>query len=197
MKIFNSFKEKIPLPIRLFLGKAVLFFIVWKIIYGVFFVNTNSLDTILTSHVADASVFVLNNFTSMDNFEAVSEVYEETFGGEVVLNKASTIYHNNYIVLNIADACNGLELIVLYIGFIVCMPSKFLRKALYIAIGIILLDIANILRCVGLIYLREYYHAYFEFAHHYIFKIVVYSVTFLIWVVYTRKIHLKNEVIPV
>ncbi|MDO7171149.1 archaeosortase/exosortase family protein [Mariniflexile sp. AS56] len=197
MKSLTSFKNEIPLPIRLFLGKALVFFIAWKIIYGVFFYNSNSLDNVLTTHVADASTFVLNNFSSMSGFEAKTEIFTETFGGELVEYKASAIYHNNYKVLNIADACNGLELLMLYIGFIVCMPSKITRKILYIIIGIILLDITNILRCVGLIYLREYFHAYFDFAHHYLFKLVVYTATFLIWVVYTRKIHLKNESIPV
>ena len=75
------------------------------------------------------------------------------------------------------------------------MPSKFWRKVLYIILGVILLDSINILRCVGLIYLREYFHAYFDFAHHYLFKATVYTATFLIWMLYARKIHLKNDAI--
>ncbi|WP_308993781.1 archaeosortase/exosortase family protein [Mariniflexile litorale] len=197
MKQFNSFKNQIPLPIRLFLGKALLFFIVWKIIYGIFFYNSNSLDNTLTTHVAEASTFVLNNLSFMSGFSTQTESYSEAFGGELIEYRASTIYHHDYKVLNIADACNGLELMILYIGFIICMPSKILRKVLYIVIGLLILDLVNILRCVGLIYLREYFHTYFQFAHHYLFKIIVYSTTFLIWVFYTRKIHLKNEPVPV
>ncbi|MEN3322130.1 hypothetical protein VP395_00185 [Mariniflexile soesokkakense] len=197
MTKFNSLKNQVPLPVRLFLGKALLFFIVWKIIYGVFFFNSNTLDNVLTTHVAESSTFILNNFTSMSGFTSKSEISTEVFGGELNEIKHSGIYHNGYRVLYIADACNGLELIVLYIGFIICMPSKILRKILYIVIGVLLLDFINILRCVGLIYLREYFHAYFQFAHHYLFKLVVYSATFIIWIYYTRKIHLKNESIPV
>jgi len=193
MKKLNSFKNRIPLPVRLFLGKALLFFVVWKMVYGVFIFQSNSLDYKLTMHVGDASVWVLNNLTTMSGFTAIEDVYSEVYNGEMIEHISSGIYHNDYKVLNIADACNGLELLVLFVGFIVCMPSKIKRKILYIVLGVIVLDAVNILRCVGLIYLREYYHVYFDFAHHYLFKIVVYGVTFLIWWYYSRKISLKQN----
>ncbi|SFZ90498.1 exosortase/archaeosortase family protein [Flaviramulus basaltis] len=192
---FTSLKNEIPLPIRLFLGKALLFFIVWKLVYGLFLSDSKILDHPLTTHVGEASVFVLNNLGDMSGFSSKKEVstFVDDGGDLLVKEQASQIYHNDKLVLFIADVCNGLELMVLYIGFIVCMPSKFWRKTLYIIIGVILIDLINILRCTGLIYLREYFHAYFEFAHHYLFKATVYTATFLMWMFYSRKIHLKNE----
>jgi len=197
MGLFSTLKNDIPLPIRLFLGKALLFFIAWKIIYGVFLLDSNTIDNVLTNHVGTSSVYVLNNLTPMSGFIAQEEIYSEVLAGEAEEHLSSAIYHNGYKVLDIAQACNGLELLVLYIGFIVCMPSNIKRKLLYIGIGVLLLDSVNILRCVGLIYLREYFHAYFEFAHHYIFKIMIYTATFLIWVRFSRKIQLKNESLQV
>lgn len=197
MKTFDSLKNEIPLPIRLFLGKALLFFIAWQIIYGFSLFNSKEVDDFLTTHVGISSVYVLNNFTGMSGFSAKKEIYSEVLGGETTPYLSTAIYHNNYKVLDIAKACNGLELMVLFIGFIVCMPSKFWRKVKYIILGLILLDAVNILRCVGLIYLREYFHTYFQFAHHYLFKMIVYTVTFLIWVYFSRKINLKNESIQI
>ena len=133
----------------------------------------------------------------MTGFSTEREVTSSIYEGEVITHEASQIFHNDKLVLNIADACNGLELMVLYIGFIVCMPSTFWRKILYIIVGVILLDFINILRCTGLIYLREYFQAYFQFAHHYLFKIIVYGATFLIWKFYSRKIHFKNEFLQI
>jgi exosortase/archaeosortase family protein len=186
----KSLKNQIPLSIRLFLGKALLFFVVWKIIYGLFLFDSKIIDYPLTTHLGDVSVLVLNKFGPIDGFSTrritVNSIKEE----EVLKTEVSQIYHNDKAVLNIADVCNGLELMVLYIGFILCMPPKFIRQVLYIILGIVILDAVNILRCVGLIYLREYYHVYFEFAHHYLFKITVYAATFLMWFVYSRKIQL-------
>lgn len=197
MNKLSSLKNEIPLPIRLFLGKALLVFILWQIVYLSFLKQSKVLDHPLTTHVAEASAFFLNSMTPMSGFTTSRVDISWVNEGEFLDEEASQIIHNGKLVLFIADSCNGLELIVLYIGFIVCMPSKFWRKILYIVIGVILLDLINIARCVGLIYLREYLEAYFQFAHKYLFKITVYAATFLIWRFYARKINLKNEVVPV
>tara|TARA_R110000868_G_scaffold3388_10_gene21924 strand:- start:493 stop:1083 length:591 start_codon:yes stop_codon:yes gene_type:complete len=192
---FKSLKNNIPLPIRLFLGKALLFFIIWKLIYNVFLFDSKYLDQPLTNHVGNASVQILNSLGTMSGFVAKRE--NSNYNEGVAEGNVLAIYHNNNRVLYIANVCNGLELMVLYIGFIVCMPSALWRKILYIVIGAVLLDIINILRCVGLIYLREYFHVYFQFAHHYLFNAIVYTATILMWMVYARKIQFKNEPIQI
>jgi exosortase/archaeosortase family protein len=189
---FKSLINDIPLPIRLFLGKALLLFILWKLIYGFFLYDSNYLDRPLSTHVADASVYVLNNFTTLDGFSSKRVIDSYAYEGAITNQELSAIYHNDFRVLYIANVCNGLELMVLFIGFIICMPSSFLRKIKYIIIGVLLLDTINIIRCVGLIYLREYYEVYFDFAHHYLFKAMVYSSTLLMWYIFSRKIQLKK-----
>ncbi|MDG1728678.1 MAG: archaeosortase/exosortase family protein [Algibacter sp.] len=194
---FKSLINTIPLPIKLFLGKALLFFFVWKFIYVIFLYDSKFIDYPLTTHVGEASTKSLNSLSSMNGFISKRRITSSIYEGELKKREASQIYHNNKLVLNIADSCNGLELMILYIGFIVCMPSGFWRKVLYIILGVIIIDVINISRCMGLIYLREYFHAYFDFAHHYLFKATVYTATFLMWMVYARKIHLKNETIQI
>ena len=189
----NSILNNIPLPIRLFLGKALLFFVVWKVIYTFFLFDSQLFDKVLTKHVGDTSAFVLNNSGLMSGFTSEIEKYDSVFNGEKLNNQVSAIYHHGEKVLHIANVCNGLELIVLYIGFIVCMPSSFKRKLLYIIFGVIILDLINIFRCVGLIYLSEYFEAYFDFAPHYLFKAIVYLATFLLWVKFSRKISLNEK----
>ena len=185
-------QNKIPKQIRLFLGKAFLLFVVWKIIYNVFLYDAKYLDRALTAHVGNASVTLINSLGAMNGFVSKREMTDNDNLG-ILKDEVSVIYHNDKVVLNIANVCNGLELMVLYIGFIICMPSRFLRKFLYIILGLIVLDGINILRCVGLIYLREYYAIYFQFAHHYLFNAMVYTGTFIMWILYSRKIQFKNE----
>ena len=185
-------QNKIPKQIRLFLGKAFLFFVVWKIIYNVFLYDAKYLDRALTAHVGNASVTLINSLGAMNGFVSKREMTDNDNLG-ILKDEVSVIYHNDKVVLNIANVCNGLELMVLYIGFIICMPSTFFRKFLYIILGLIVLDGINILRCVGLIYLREYYAIYFQFAHHYLFNAMVYTGTFIMWILYSRKIQFKNE----
>ncbi|OBQ56994.1 archaeosortase/exosortase family protein [Tamlana sp. s12] len=188
----NSIKNEIPLPIRLFLGRALLFYIIWEILYSLFIYDSTYLDRALTSHVGEASVSLLNNLGNMSGFVATDNLDITTNEGENISRFYTTISHHGNSILNIANVCNGLTLMALYIGFITCIPANFWRKLKYIILGIIIIDFINILRCVGLIYLREYFHVYFDFAHHYLFKAIVYTSTFLIWTIFTRKINLKH-----
>lgn len=189
---FKSLKNDIPKPIRLFLGKAFLLFIVWKIIYNIFLYDSRYLDHPLTTNVADVSVYVLNNLGDMSGFTSVRKIDKYPFQGTKAEYEISAIYHHDNVILHIANVCNGLELMVLYVGFIICMPALFWRKIKYIILGLITLHLINIIRCVGLIYLREYYHQYFDFAHHYLFNAMVYTGTLLIWMLFSRKINLKK-----
>ena len=195
MNSIHSFKNKFPLPIRLFLGKALLFFVVWRIVYSVFLVDSKWVDQKLTHHVGEASTFLLNNMGFMEGFTTNRKNVISVYEGETLSNRSSIIYHHNKRVLFIGDACNGLQLMVLYLGFIICMPSKFWRKFRYVVLGLLVLDFINILRCMGLVYLREYFLLYFDFAHHFLFKAMVYTAMFLIWKRYASKIKLKNGAI--
>jgi len=191
----KSLKKDTPRPIRLFLGKAFLIFVIWKVVYSGFMYDSQYLDHPLTTHVAEASAALLNNLGDMSGFTTKRENTSFIFEGGKTIHEISAIYHNDIISLNIANACNGLEIFVLYMGFIICMPSSFWRKTKYIILGILLLDAINILRCVGLIYLIEYFEIYFEFAHHYLFKAIVYTATLIIWGYFARKIQLKNDAV--
>ena len=76
---------------------------------------------------------------------------------------------------------------VIYAGFIFCFPVSGLRKTFSILFGLIIIDAINILRCSVLGFIKEYYHPYFNFSHHFIFKAIVYSVIVALWVRFTRK----------
>ena len=183
------------MAVRLFLGKALLFFIIWRVVYSVFMVDSQFVDINLTRHVAEASTFLLNNLGFMDGVTTRTQKKTIVFEGEETSNQISLIYHHNKNVLYIAHGCNGLQLMVLYVGFIVCMPSRFWRKFKYIVIGVMVIDLINIFRCIGLIYLQEYFELYFDFAHHFLFKALVYTATFLMWITFAKKIKLNNEIV--
>ena len=193
MIALQSTLKEIPNPIRLFLGKALLFFVVWKIGYIVFLSDSNLLDYPLTTHVGQASTELLNRMGTLSGYESVREVITNSVEGVDTAEEISQIYHNDRKVLYVEDGCNGLELMVLYIGFIVCMPSNIWRKVLFIGAGVVILHMANILRSMALIYIHEYHEAYFDFAHTYVFKLVLYAVTFILWVLYARKIQIFHE----
>lgn len=189
----KSVLNDIPIAVRLFLGKALLLYLIWELAHSYYILPSQILDTPLTTHVAIASVWLLNALGHMGQFSAVPYSFPSVYRGKEIYMDAMEIYHNSDIALSIAHACNGLELMVLYVGFIVCLPSPLIRKIKYIVLGVLLIHIVNVLRCAGLIYLGEYFDMYFDFAHHYLFKAVIYATTFLIWMLFSRKINLNSK----
>lgn len=193
---YQNFLNETPATIRAFLRNALIVFAVWKVVYLVFLLDTRILDKPLTDHVGEGTAWFLNNWTPLEGFSATPIKKNILFEGRLQFNEVSQVRHQGEDVLLIADGCNGLELMILFIGFILCFPSSILKKNIFIILGIGIIDFANILRCGGLVFLKKYYdYDLFQFAHHYGFKITLYGIIFSMWILFTKTIKFKNVVI--
>jgi exosortase/archaeosortase family protein len=74
-------------------------------------------------------------------------------------------------------------MMVLYVGFIFCFPSGLRRKLWFSLLGLAFIYIINVFRCVGLVLIAHDndLRKWFDFAHHYLFVIIVYGFIFLLW----------------
>jgi exosortase/archaeosortase family protein len=199
--------KKIPAPVRSFLAKAALFFIAWKILYLSLLLPGRTLDGPLTYLVGISTSKTLNAISHSGDYSAAPGV--NTIGvypqpgdqpipaGERVSaardnsipspdrplpEKVMAVYYHNDRVLSIADVCNGLELMVLYAGLIICLPAAIGRKLAFIGAGILLIFLVNVLRCSALVFVYLHYRQYVEFFHHYVFTFLVYG--FICWLWY-------------
>ncbi|MCB0700560.1 MAG: archaeosortase/exosortase family protein [Chitinophagaceae bacterium] len=89
--------------------------------------------------------------------------------------------------VNIARQCNGLELMILYLGFIICVPTNTKRMLSFAILGTIIIYILNVIRTAWLASLYFNGFKFADIAHHFVFKIVIYAVVFFGWVLYMRK----------
>jgi len=174
------FLKQIPKDVRLFLTKALILFIAWKLLYHLLLFPIRIPDKHLTHITAEGSVLLYNNILGIELVQVKDMVSPE--GAEFV-----GVYNADQKLVAIADSCNGLELIVLYIGFLCCFPILLKRFLPYAVLGIVSIIILNIFRCYGLtwMYLNDYYLA--DFFHKYIFKMAIYALIFLTWVKYSKR----------
>lgn len=87
----------------------------------------------------------------------------------------------NQKLIGIADGCNGLNLYILFIGFIIAFPNTFLKKISFGVYGFIIVFGVNVLRCIGLGMVQIHYPYFMFYTHHYVFKIITYAVVFFLW----------------
>ncbi len=83
--------------------------------------------------------------------------------------------------------CSGLELFLLFFGFILLMRGKWIDKMWFIPAGFLVILLLNIIRIIALGII--YYHApeYLDFNHKYTFVIIVYGAIFGLWVFWVKK----------
>lgn len=184
--ICNHF-NKFPAKIRVFLFRILVMFLVWKFIYGFFLEPQRIMDNPLTMRVGSDVAWVLTKMTSNNNFKAAARISDRWFEGKRYLTPVTRIEYKGQKLMHIADSCNGLELFVLYIGFIFAIPASLKRKLAFAIGGIAIIYIVNVLRCVGLAFVAINWRDQFDFAHHYFFKVIVYSIVFLLWVKFADK----------
>jgi exosortase family protein XrtF len=88
----------------------------------------------------------------------------------------------------VGDPCNGLVLYALFAGFVLAFPGGTWRRKLpFIAGGIVLIYLLNILRVGALALNHLYSYGTVDFNHHYTFSFIVYGCIFLLWILWVRR----------
>ena len=187
MSIPQKWKQ-IPRPVKLFLLRAIALFVVWKAVYLLILLPNRTLDRPLTNVITIAAVRSLNGISHPHEYAAIPAQHPKTdaAGSTTRWEDTMDIYSHGVRDLSIADACNGLELMMLYAGLILCLPSRPLRKTLFIGAGIFMIGILNVLRCAGLVLLFLHHPDYVDFSHHYLFSLLVYGAIFWLWWLFSK-----------
>jgi exosortase/archaeosortase family protein len=167
-------QKAIPKGVARFILKAVAVFIGWQLLYDLVLKPSGIPDKALTQIVLSGTVDMLSLF-----YSSVQQV-----GNSILVQGKPSI--------NIEDACNGLELIALYLGYLIILPSNWKKMAAYIILGIAGIYFLNIVRCSLLAYLFQHDVSTANFAHKYAFKLVVYAFVFWGWISYSK--NLKHAV---
>jgi exosortase/archaeosortase family protein len=184
---YIKYWQDIPSTVRSFLLKALVCFVIWKIAYHLYIMPNRLLYVPLTIQVTAHAKQLLSLVYPQKHFTIT----------EVAVNNNSdffgiSIFSNGKKVITLLDACNGLELYIIYISFIVCLPSNLKRMLLFISLGTIGIYMLNVIRCVVLGVLNINRSLYVDFAHHYLFTMVVYIAIFIGWAFYINK-RIYNE----
>jgi exosortase family protein XrtF len=178
---------KIPGPVLSFFAKALVVFLAWKLAYLLFLQPHRTLDEPLTAAIGNSTVAVLNLFGGQGAYSVRRVLYSEQLDGGTRTGDVAEIYRDEQKTLRIADACNGLELMVLYAGFLFCYPGRPSRRFGFLFGGLALIYLMNVVRCAVLIRIFLKSRQFLDFSHHFAFTFIVYGIIFLLWYLYTRR----------
>jgi exosortase family protein XrtF len=184
---------RVPRPVLTFLLKALAIFVIWKVLYLTLLLPHLIPDRALTRFVGVSTVSVLNLFTPQSPYRAVEINDDYTDDGVFYRATCIDVRRGGLQTLRVANPCNGLELMVLYIAFLYCFPAPWRRRLVFLVGGCLLITLLNVLRCAALVVIFERYKAYLDFSHHFIFTFVIYCLIFILWFFFTKNLSLHKN----
>jgi exosortase family protein XrtF len=161
-----------------FILKAILLYLAWFIIND-YIIAFSGVNDWLNHRVAfDASLFL-----KIFGYSTSIEPGHHQFLIDI----------NGKRMVGVGNPCNGLELFVLFAGFIICFPGGTKNKMWFIPLGILIIHLSNLIRAAILALIQFYNPQYLEFNHHYTFVVIVYGIIFGLWIYWVNRLAIKKK----
>lgn len=100
--------------------------------------------------------------------------------GRILQSKA------NGFAVSIEAGCNGVEAAIVLIAAIVAFPSSWKHKLVGIVVGILAVQVVNLVRIISLFYLGQWSFQVFEFAHLYLWQALIMLDVLVVWLLWLR-----------
>lgn len=116
----------------------------------------------------------------------ITAITAQFFGLEVTVNDTFLILETT--TFEIIQECTGLFVIMIYIACVLAYPTKIMKKAEGVLLGVPLIFLLNIARMVFLVYIGNHHYGLFEYVHSYLWQGTFIIVVILIWFIWIEKI---------
>ncbi|MBS1640654.1 MAG: archaeosortase/exosortase family protein [Bacteroidetes bacterium] len=185
LNYYRRLKQEIPENVWLFLKKALILFVVWKLLYHLVLYPIRQPDKWLSTTTTDASGYFLSLINAHVSMEVIEQRSIDPYNNREIIK--TELWLNKKKAVRVGDGCNALELYVIYMCFLIAFWKNWKDFILFSIIGVISIFIINTLRIAGLGWVSLYAKKWFEFLHGYAFKIIVYTQIILLWILYAKK----------
>lgn len=169
------------------------YFIIYKpflVFLGTFFLVYIVLTILYQAYLASFGLCQIDSITTMvaRNTEQILQLFDAD--AKVIENKPDLfirlMYQQKYVA-RIIEGCNAMSVIILFVAFIVAFSGKLKPTLLYVFGGSIFIYILNVLRIALLCVLLYRFPEQEHFLHGVLFPLFIYSVVFILWVIWVNK----------
>ena len=115
-----------------------------------------------------------------------------------VISRGIELWNADYSFgVSIEAGCNGVEASIVLFAAMLAFPSSIKAKIIGMSIGFLAIQAMNLTRIITLFYIGQWNQSFFEWAHLYIWQVLIMLdvlVVFLIWLRFLSPVkELKNE----
>lgn len=98
--------------------------------------------------------------------------------------------------VSIEAGCNGVEATLVLVAAILAFPAPWPHRLRGIAVGVVAVQVLNVVRVISLFYLGRYDRDVFEWAHLYVWQALIMLDVLIVWVVWVRLVPGNREPSP-
>lgn len=167
--------------ILFFLLKFIGLYIVLNTVYG-FWIE-------YYSPLPDPITRVVTNHTA----SLLSLVHDQVTAGAVLNSPNVPLQQNGKTVVSVFEGCNSLNVMIVFVSFIVAFTGTLRKTVIFGLIGIVLIYIFNLFRVGLLFYIARYWPNNLYFFHKYLFTGLLYAMVFFLWYLWVTRIWPKKE----
>jgi exosortase family protein XrtF len=158
------------------------FFIVYAGLTLIYKLYLRQFDSLLVVQVDDFTQLVAGQVKQLllfFNYDCTLMIHDS--------QPAVKLYLQNTYVARIVEGCNALSIMILFAAFVVAFKGKIKQTLAFIAIGIVLVHILNIVRIALLSIALLHYPEQENLLHGVVFPLFIYGVVFGLWMVWVNK----------
>ncbi len=126
----------------------------------------------------------------------VSTTVARLFDPTVMAVGPTLIEPSSGFAVTILAGCNGVEAMIVLIGAILAYPAPWRHRLIGLGIGVLAIQVLNLVRIVSLFYIGQWNLRVFEWAHLYAWQALIMLDALIVWLVWLRTLPRTPETAP-
>ncbi|HKH48345.1 MAG TPA: exosortase H [Thermoanaerobaculia bacterium] len=98
-----------------------------------------------------------------------------------------TIIRNSRFAVNIRNGCNGVEAMLIFLAAVLAFPASWRSRLLGLGLGILAIQVVNLIRVVALFLTGIYFPRLFDASHTVIWQTLVILSGVLLWIFWANR----------
>jgi|SRR5215213_7237824 len=98
-----------------------------------------------------------------------------------------TIIRNSRFAVNIRNGCNGVEAMLIFLAAVLAFPASWRSRLLGLGLGILAIQVVNLIRVVALFLTGIYFPRLFDASHTVIWQTLVILSGVLLWIFWASR----------
>ncbi len=103
-----------------------------------------------------------------------------------------TIIENGRFAVNIKNGCNGVETMTIFLAAVFAFPASFRARAIGLVLGLLAIQLVNLVRVVALFLTGAYFPRFFDHSHTVLWQTLVVASGILLFIFWADRFAVRH-----